>query len=194
MSTPILNPNSSSPINANPNFTSSPSQLHFELGQILRQHDPNATRLYDFLNHVQVFFYNSTEFYWENNPRIKGNLFAYEKQKIINNQLYQSFAFAVINDEQQHFIQEITLDMSEYADKQRLFYELIRNEKHEVFSLHFLHENECQRLHAFINRSIQLRQNVKQSVTTVTNERQLAPPNRQEVSAHVDRQQTPVIV
>jgi hypothetical protein len=197
MSTPILNPYSSSKINTNTtNFTSSSSQIHIELGKILRQHDPNAIRLYDFINHVKVFHYNSNEFRWENNSYIEGNLFAYEKQQIRNNQRYPSFAFAVINGEQ-HFIQEITLDMTEHADKLRLFYQIMRNEKYEVFSLHFLNENECQRLHAFINRSIQLIRNVKeqqQTRETVTSKLQLAQTNEQKVSTNVHQQQTPTNV
>jgi hypothetical protein len=197
MSTPILNPNSSSPTNSNnTNFTSSASQIHIQFGKILRQHDPNAKRLYDFINHVKVFRYNSNELRWENNSCIEGNLFAYEKQQIINNQTYPSFAFAVINGEH-HLIQEITLDMPEQADKLRLFYEIMRNDKREVFCLHFLNENECQRLHAFINRSIQLTRHVKeqqQSRATVTGELQLAQTNEQKVSANVYRQQTPINV
>jgi len=197
MSTPILNPNSLSPTNSNTNFTSSPSQVHIQLGKILRQHDPNARRLFDFINHVKVFLYNSNELRWENNSCIEGNLFAYEKQQIINNRTYPSFAFAVINGEH-HVIQEITLNMREHADKQRLFYEIMRNDKPEVFCLHFLNENECQRLHAFIHRSIQLIRSVKeqqqQSRATVTGELQFAQTNEQKVSANVYRQQTPINV
>jgi hypothetical protein len=197
MSTPILNPNSPSTINTNSNFTSTPSQIHIELGKILRQHDPNAIRLYGFINHVKVFLYNSNELRWENNSYIEGNLFAYEKQQIINNQTYPSYAFAVINGEQ-NFIQEITLDMSEHADKLCLFYEVVRNNKCEVSCLHFLNVNECLRLHAFINRAIQLIRNIKgqqqQSRATGTSELQLAQIQEQKVSANVSRQETPINV
>jgi hypothetical protein len=186
MSTPILNPNSSSTINANPNSNSSLSQIQIELGKILRQHDPNAIRLYDFLNHVKVFHYNSNEFRWENNSYIEGNLFAYEKQQMINNKKYSFFAFAVINREQ-HLIQDITSNMSEHADQQRLFYEIIRDNKCEVFCLHFSNVNECQRLHAFINRSIPIKEQ-QQSRAIVTGEVRPAQTNEQKLSVNVDQQ------
>jgi len=191
MSTPILNPNSSSTVNTNTNPTSSPSQIQIELSKTLYQHDPNAIRLYDFINHVKVFLYNSNELHWENHPHIEGNLFVYEKKQIINNQIYRSFAFAVINGEQ-NLIQEITSNMPVHADKLCLFYEAMRNDKHEVFGLHFLNENECQRLYGFINRSIRLIQNIKQSRATITSELQLAQTNEQKTSTNVYRQQTPV--
>ncbi|CAF3399731.1 unnamed protein product [Rotaria sp. Silwood1] len=191
MNTPILNPNSSSSNNTNTNSISSSSQIHLELSKILLKHDPNAIRLYDFINHVKIFFYNSNDCYWENNSYIEGNLFIYEKKSIINNQAYPSYAFAIINKKQK-FIQEITSDMPRHADKLRLFYEIVINNKSEVFCLYFVSENECQRLNVFITRAIESIRNFKnqQSHVITTNNVQTTETNEQLVSQNVYRQQT----
>lgn len=191
MSTPILNPNSSSTINTNTNLSSPPSHIYLQLGQILQQYDPNASRLYDFINRVKVYRYNSNENCWENKTYIEGDLFIYGKQEILNNQKYRSFALAIVN-QGQNLIQDITVDMQEQIDKLILFYEVMRNDKREIFSLHFLNENECQRTHAFINRSIQYIKNFKgqQSRGNITGESQLP----QKISTNVYRQQTPINV
>ncbi|CAF1388228.1 unnamed protein product, partial [Adineta steineri] len=55
MFTPILNPNSSSSTN---------TQYQSELSKILHKHDPNAIRLYDFINHVKIFDYNLNTSRW----------------------------------------------------------------------------------------------------------------------------------
>ncbi|CAF2386207.1 unnamed protein product [Rotaria sp. Silwood2] len=194
MYTSILNPNSSSSINTNINSISS-SQIHLELSKILLKHDSHAIRLYDFINHVKIFFYNSNEFRWENNSYIEGNLFIYERKSIINNQIYPSYAFAIIN-EKQKFIQEITSDMSHYADKLRLFYEIVINDKCEVFCLYFVNENECQRLSVFITQFIQSIRNFKhqQSPLITTNDLQATEKNEQLVSENLYQQQTPTQV
>ncbi len=192
MFTPILNPNSSSSTNINPNSNPSLSQNHLELGKILRKHDPNAIRLYDVIRHVKVFLYNSNEFRWENNSYIEGNLFVYKRQQTINNQIHQSYAFAVINGEQ-NLIQPISSIMSHQADKLCLFYEFITNDKRQVFSLHFLNENECLRLNTFISQAIE---NVKQQQLRTTTNGDLQPKqtNGQATSADVYSQRTPVNV
>ena len=164
MFTSTLNPNSSTSTSKNSNSIN--SQTHLELGKFLLTHDPSAIRLYDYINHVKVFLYNSNEFRWENNSYIEGNLFSYERRQITNNQAYPSYAFAIIN-QKQIFIQQITSDMSLHSDKLRLFYEITKNNKHEVFGLHFANENESHRLDAFVERSIQSIRNFKeQSITT----------------------------
>ena len=162
-----------------PNSNSSLLYIQVELGKILRQHDPNAIRLYDFLNHVKVFQYNTNENQWKKDPQIEGNLFAYEKQQMMNNQRSSLFALAVINREE-HFIEEIPMNITVQTDKQRLFYEIVKNNKPEVYALHFLNEHECQRIYTFINRSMEHGKE-QQSHPTPT-------PN------NIQRQQTPVHV
>jgi hypothetical protein len=179
MSTPILNPNSPSSTITNAN---SSSQIHIKLGNILRKHDSNAIRLYDFINHVKVFLYNSNTLCWENNPLIEGSLFAYERQQTINNQIYPSHAFAIINRER-NLLQQITSDMSEQADKLRLFYEIRRNNKPEVFCLYFSNETECLRVHGFINQYIQ-------SIRNVTAQQQVTISAPQSGSSRIDTNQT----
>lgn len=156
-----------------PTSTSSLSYIQVELGKILRQHDPNAVRLYDFLQHVRVFQYNTNEYQWKKDPQIEGNLFVYEKQQMMNNQRSTIFALAVINRED-HFIEEIPGNITVKTDKQRLFYEITKNNKPEVYALHFLNEHECQRIYTFINRVI---------------EHEQSPPVN-----NIPRQQTPVHV
>ena len=187
MSTPILNPDSFSTNNTNPRVISALSQTQIELGKMLHQHDPSAIRLYDFLHHVKVFLYNSNAFRWENYPYIEGHLFVYVKQQIIHNQRSSVLAFAVINREQ-HFIQEITPEISAQAENIRLFYEIRRNNKYEVFCLHFTNENDCQRIQAFLNRSIRQFKERQPSRPTITGEFQLAQPYEQERSDNISRQ------
>ncbi|CAF3913792.1 unnamed protein product, partial [Rotaria sp. Silwood1] len=98
--------------------------------------------------------YNSTERPWENSSNIEGNSCVYEKQQIINYKPCPSYAFAIINGDK-YFIQPITSDMVQHADKLRLFYEVARNDRREVFCLHFLTESECLRLNTFLTRCIQ---------------------------------------
>jgi hypothetical protein len=188
MFTPVLNPNSSTSTNANTNSNPSVSQIHIQLSKILRQHDPNAIRLYDFINHVKVFLYNTTTFQWENNSYIEGNLFAYGRQEILNNQAYPSYAFAIIN-EKQNFIQKITLDMTHHADKLRLFYEVVKNDKKpEVICIHFLNENECLRLNAFIRNTKE-----QQIRINATGALQQTKTNEQTTPVNVYRQQPPTL-
>lgn len=173
----------------NSTTNSSRTYIQAELGRILHQHDPNAIRIYDFVQHVKVFQYNTNELHWEINPQIEGNLFAYEKQQMINNQRSSVFAFAVINKEE-HLIEEIPLNISAQADKQYLFYELVRNNQCQVYSLCFLNEHECQRCYTFIQRSIQHTKE-QQSRTSISNTPQI---NGQVTPSNVSRQQTPVHV
>ena len=86
--------------------------------------------------------------------------------------------------------------MSIHMQNLRLFYEIIRNNKCEVFSLHFSNENECQRLYAFINQSIMnAKKQQQQSCATVTGESPLIQPNgAAEISINVNRQPTPINV
>ena len=170
--------------------SSSLSYIQVELGKILHQHDPNAIRIYNFLNHVKVFHYNTNELHREDKPQIEGNLFAYEKQQIMNNNQQSSiFAFAVINKED-HLIEEIPWNMSAQADKQCLFYEIMRNNQCQVYSLHFLNEHECQRCYTFIQQSIEHAKQ-QQSRATISKTPQI---NGQVTPSNVPRQQTPVHV
>ncbi|CAF1008663.1 unnamed protein product [Adineta steineri] len=175
MFTPILNPNSSSSsTNTKSNSAISLSQYQSELSKILHKHDPNAIRLYDFINHVKIFTYNLNTSRWGDNPIIEGNLFVYKRQEIINNHPYQSYVFSIINKEQ-IFIQSITSGMLEQIDKQCLFYEVMKNDKPEIFSLHFLNEQECLRLHKFIYHCIQ-KLKEQQSLSITTGAHQLLTP------------------
>jgi hypothetical protein len=158
------------------------------MGIMIRKHDPEAARLHDCIGAVKVFSYNSNEFRWENSANMEGNLCAYERQQIINNQIAPSYAFAIINGEKS-FIQPITSDMAQHADKLRLFYEVARNGRREVFCLHFLTEAECLRLHKFLNRSIQaLRNLVEQQARTIP-----APPVPMDPHTQINGQGTPVM-
>ncbi|CAF3792489.1 unnamed protein product [Adineta steineri] len=161
MFTPVLTPNTqSSPSTmSNNNANRMSQQALMEIGTMIRKHDPEATRLYDCIGQVKVFSYNSVDLRWENSPNIEGNLCAYERQQIINNKICPSYAFAIINGDKS-FIQPITSDMVQHADKLRLFFEVARNGRREVFCLHFLTEAECLRLHAFLNRYIQALRNL----------------------------------
>jgi hypothetical protein len=162
MFTPVLTPNTQSSTmnnnnNNNPNRTS--QQALIEMSTMIRKHDSDASRLYDCIGQVKVFAYNSIDLRWENSPNIEGNLCAYERQTIINNKTCPGYAFAIINGDKS-LIQPITLDMVQHADKLRLFYEIARNGRREVFCLHFLTEPECLRLHTFFNRCIQFLRNL----------------------------------
>ncbi|CAF3240078.1 unnamed protein product [Rotaria socialis] len=187
---PILNPNASS-IKTNSNSISLSSQIRLELSKILLQHDPNAIRLYDFINHVKISYYNANECRWENHLSMEGNLFIYEKKFVIDNQAYSSYAFAIINGKQQ-FIQQINLKMSQYADKQSLFYEVVINNKCEVYCLHFVNENECQRLNTFISQAIESMRNIEQqrSQVVATNGISSAEAKRQHALTNISSQQT----
>jgi hypothetical protein len=154
MFTPVLTPNTNTQSTTMNNTNRMPSQALVEMGMMIRKHDPEATRLYDCIGGVKVFAYNSTELRWENSPNIDGNLCAYERQQIINNKICPAYAFAIINGDKSH-IQPVTADMAQHADKLRLFYEVARNGRREVFCLHFLTDAECLRLHTFLNRCIQ---------------------------------------
>lgn len=145
-----------------------PSQAFVEMGMMIRKHDPDATRLYDCIGQVKIFAYNSNELRWENAPNIEGSLCAYERQQIINNKICPSYAFAVIHGDRS-LIQLVTSDMAQQADKLRLFYEVARNNRREVFCIHFLTDAECLRLHTFLNRAIQ-------ALRTLAEQQQQAPP------------------
>jgi hypothetical protein len=153
MFTPVLTPNSQSSTTMN-NTNRTHQQSLIDMGTMIRKYDPEASRLYDCIGQVKVFSYNSTELRWENSPNIDGTLCAYERQQIINNKICPSYAFAIISGDKS-LIQPITSDMAQHADKLRLFYEVARNGRREVFCLHFLAEPECLRLHTFLNRCIQ---------------------------------------
>ena len=205
MFTPVLTPNtqtspSSSTMN---NANRMPSQALIEMGTMIRKHDPDATRLYDCIGQVKVFAYNSTELRWENSPNIEGNLCAYERQQIINNKICPTYAFAIINGDKS-FIQPVTSDMAQHADKLRLFYEVARNGRREVFCLHFLTDAECLRLHTFLNRCIQtLRTLAEQQARTIQpvpapiepptqlNGQTASPMSLQQTPTNVYRQQVP---
>ncbi|CAF3644511.1 unnamed protein product [Rotaria socialis] len=153
MFTSVVAPNShSSPIMQTPNRLS--QQVLTEIGTMIRKHDREATRLFDCIGQVKAFSYNSTELRWENSPNIEGNLCVYEKQQIINNKPCPSYAFGIINGDK-FLIQPITSDMVQQADKLRLFYEVARNDRREVFCIHFLTDSECLRLNTFLTRCIQ---------------------------------------
>ena len=159
MFAPILTPNTQPLATAMNNTNRMPSQALVEMGMLIRKHDPEATRLYDSIGQVKVFAYNSNELRWENSPNIEGNLCAYERQQIINNKICPAYAFAIINGDK-CLIQPVTPDMAQHADKLRLFYEVARNGRREVFCLHFLTDAECLRLHTFLNRCIQILRNL----------------------------------
>jgi hypothetical protein len=153
MFTPVQPQNSQPPTIMN-NTSRTPQQIFVEMGAMIRKHDPEASRLYDCIGQVKLFAYNSYELRWENLANIEGSLCAYEKQQILNNKISLSYAFAILNGDKS-LIQPITADMAQHADKLRLFYEVARNGRREVFCLHFLTEIECLRLHQFLNRYIQ---------------------------------------
>lgn len=162
MFTPVLTPNTqttTTPTMNNNNINRTPQQNLIEMGVTIRKHDPEAARLFDCIGQVKAFSYNSTELRWENSPTIEGNLCAYERHQIINNKPTPSYAFAIINGDKS-LIQAITLDMAQHADKLRLFYEVARNGRREVFCLHFLTEPECLRLHTFLTRCTHILRNV----------------------------------
>ena len=172
---PMFTPNTQSPATMN-NSQRTPSQALVEMGMMIRKHDPDATRLYDCIGQVKVFAYNSNELRWENAPNIDGNLCAYERQQFINNKMCPSYAFAIIHGERS-LIQPVTADMVQHADKLRLFYEVARNGRREVFCLHFLTEPECLRLHNFLNRSSQtLRTLAEQQQQQQQQVRSIPPP------------------
>ncbi|CAF4332790.1 unnamed protein product [Rotaria socialis] len=108
-----------------------------------------------------------------------------------DNQAYSSYAFAIINGKQQ-FIQQINLKMSQYADKQSLFYEVVINNKCEVYCLHFVNENECQRLNTFISQAIESMRNIEQqrSQVVATNGISSAEAKRQHALTNISSQQT----
>ena len=139
------------------NATRTPQQQQplIEMSAILRKHDPEATRLYDCIGQVKVFAYNSNELRWENSPNIEGTLCAYERQQIMNNKICPAYAFAIIHGDK-CLIQPITSDMAQHADKLRLFYEVARQGRREVYCAHFITEPECLRLHTYLNRCIQI--------------------------------------
>ena len=156
MFTPVLTPNSQpAPIMNTPPRTN--QQALIEMSTIIRKHDPEATRLHDFIGQVKVFAYNSVELRWENAPNIEGNLCVYERQQIIGNKAYPSYAFAIINGDKS-LIEPVTTDMVHHADKLRLFYEVARHGRREVYCAHFLAEAECLRLQSFLSRCIQVTQ------------------------------------
>ena len=139
-----------------PMFTPNRSAPHpalIEMSSNLRKHDPDASRLHDCIFQVKIFAYNSTDLRWENAANIEGNLCAYERQQNVNGVMYPSFAFAVLSGEKS-LIQSITTDMVHHADKLRLFYEVAKNGRREVFCIHFLTEAEGLRLHTFLSRSV----------------------------------------
>ncbi|CAF0858819.1 unnamed protein product [Adineta ricciae] len=189
MSTPILNPNSSSTTKTNDNSipTSTLSQYQVELGKVLCKHDPTAIRMYDFINYVRVFRYNTHELRWENHSVIEGNLFLYKRKQLINNQMYQVFAFAIIQGDRD-LIQPISLDMTEQADKQCIFYEVKKHDESLVFSLHFSSESECLRMHKFIQK---LLQSMKEQQNHLTNpgELQQIPVKGQSIARNEDPSQ-----
>ena len=212
MYTQILTPNTQSTITTNtmamnnnnnnnsPNRT--PQQATIEMGLMIRKYDPEATRLYDSIGQVKVFAYNSTELRWENAPNIEGTLCAYERQQMINNKLSPSYAFAILSGDKS-LIQPITSDMAQHADKLRLFYEVARNGRREVFCLHFQTEAECLRLHTFLTRCIQaLRTLAEQQARTipppppppVSIDSQTAQMNGQVVTPTMPVQQTPPMI
>lgn len=177
---PMFTPNTQSPPTMN-NTQRMPPQALVEMGMMIRKHDPDATRLYDCIGQVKVFAYNSNELRWENAPNIEGSLCAYERQQIINNKICPAYAFAIIHGDRS-LIQPVTSDMVQHADKLRLFYEVARNGRREVFCLHFLTEPECLRLHNFLNRTIQaLRNLAEQQARSI-------PPPQPPVHPQIDPQ------
>ncbi|CAF5179424.1 unnamed protein product [Rotaria magnacalcarata] len=122
---------------------------------------------------------------------MEGNLFIYERKLIIDNQPYPSYAFAIINGKQK-FIQQMNLKMSKYADKQSLFYEVVINNRCEVFCLYFVNENECKRLSTFISQAIESMQNIEQqrSQAIATNGISSAEAKKQHALTNISSQQT----
>ena len=197
MFTPGHTPNTQSPATMN-NTHRMPSQALVEMGMMIRKHDPDATRLYDCIGQVKVFAYNSNELRWENAPNIEGSLCAYERQQIINNKICPGYAFAIIHGDRS-LIQLVTSDMAQQADKLRLFYEVARNNRREVFCIHFLTEPECLRLHTFLNRSIlALRNLVEQQARSIPPVHPQIDPqtqlNGQATTPTIPLQQTPTNV
>ena len=136
-------------------FTSSysPSHIHRDLEKLLLTHDPHAKRLYDCIDRVQMFVYNCSGYFWENSPYIEGRLFAYERERIVENQSYLSYALAIINQDRKA-IEHIDADMSVHVDGLRLLYQIRRNDEVAVFCLNVAEQADSQRIHAFILRSI----------------------------------------
>lgn len=179
MFTPVTTPNTQPAVTtAAPmtNLANRPSQQALvEIGMMIRKHDREASRLFDCIGQVKVFAYNSVDLRWENLPNIEGSLCAYEKQQVVNSKVTPGYAFAIINGDKS-LIQPITSDMVQHADKLRLFYEVARNGRREVFCLHFLTEDECLRLHRFLNQCIQVLRNVQEQAARAATVVAAPPP------------------
>lgn len=187
MSTPVLTPNTQLSATSMISNSRTPQQGLIEMGMMIRKHDSEATRLYDCIGQVKAFSYNSNELRWENLPTIEGNLCAYERQQIINNKISPSYAFAIINGDKS-LIQPITSDMAQHADKLRLFYEVARNGRREVYCLHFLTEPECLRLHTFLSRCIQVLRNLVEQQARI-----IPAPVPIDPQTQINGQSTPII-
>ena len=191
MFTPVPTPNTQPSVAAaapmtNPiNRTS--QQALVEIGMMIRKHDREASRLFDCIGQVKVFSYNSVDLRWENFPNIEGSLCAYEKQQVVNGKVSPGYAFAIINGDKS-LIQPITSDMVQHADKLRLFYEVARNGRREVYCLHFLTEDECLRLHRFLNQCIQVLRNHQEQAA-----RAAPPVATPESQPQLNGQMTPTV-
>lgn len=134
-----------------------------EIITALRRLDPEATNLHDCISQVKLFAYNSAELRWENTANIEGNLCAYERKHVINNTVHPSFAFMIIHGDQ-NFVQPISMDMAHHGENLRLFYEVTRNNRREVFCIHFSAEEQCLRLKTFITNCIQALKKTSESM------------------------------
>ena len=132
----------------------SPLQIHRDLGKLLLTHDPHAKRLHDCIGHIQMFVYDCTGYFWQSTPYIEGRLFAYERERIVDNHVHHSYALAII-DRDRKTIEHIDVGMSVHVDGRRLLYQIRSNDKVAVFCLYMAEQAESQRIHAFILRSIE---------------------------------------
>jgi len=165
----------SSPMpNVPPNPNVLPASIQQDLSKLLRQHDPSAQILLDFIPHVKVYRYNTIDLKWEANSFIEGTFFAYSKQNGENSMIN---AFIVISSHQ-HWIQTIDENLSFQVKQFRLFVQTIFNGLPEVFCLHFNQTHEPNRVEAFIQNSLTNRKSsiVRQATPVMFNQQKFSAP------------------
>ena len=136
---------SSSPMPPNPNVL--PPAVQQELSKLLLRHDPSARRLLEFVPHVKVFRYNTTDLNWETTPLIEGTLFAYARES--------SEAIIVIN-QANRWIQPIDRNLSIQVEQLRLFCQTNFHGQAQVFCLQFVQTHEPIRIQTFVRRSLEV--------------------------------------
>ncbi|CAF0758352.1 unnamed protein product [Didymodactylos carnosus] len=169
---PILLPNPYHNSNTSAQIMKSSAVTQADITNFLRKYDPDVLRAIDFITHVKLFTFNSVDLRWENTAQIEGTFFIYERHQrelssstTITASPRTVFVFAIINNDNS-FIQIVTLDLTHHVNKTFLFYEVARNDKREVYCLHFLNENDCQRAHTVLvrcNQMIRHHQNPQQT-------------------------------